>query len=132
MMEYKNNLIAELTQLENYARTCFVIIMKLPNGQDQRTNTFIDKFMQDLTTGELPNSAGNQITLDECLYGLLPNCRNAVNAQSTLLFNIVADWIHDNLFKCQMCGLWYLQDKYHDGYCDDCFEHLDESTVEYK
>lgn len=131
MMEYRNKIIAELTQLENYARTCFVEQLKLPNGQGTTVNGFVDRFMADLTGGELSYTEtprrGEQILLDACMFELLPQCRNATRPQETFLWILVADWIHDNLLKCDECGEWYMQpeDYKYTGLCPDCQEHAD-------
>lgn len=124
MMEYKNSIIAELTQLEDYARTCFVQQLKLPNGQGKTVNEFINSFMQDLTDGELWDTG-----LVVCLDELLPDCRNAIKPQDTRLYNIVIDWIHDNLHKCEECGEWYNMEKdgYNNGLCQDCQDHRNAS-----
>lgn len=129
-MNYRNEIIAKLTQLENYARTCFVIQLGLSNGQGKMVNEFIDRFMSDLTSGEILNDAGNQILLDECLYNLLPNCRNSVNPKDCLLFNLVRDWINDNLYKCYVCDTWYMQpdDYAYTGLCPDCQERENENN----
>ena len=120
MMEYKRDIIANLNQLENYARTCFVLIMKLSNGQGERLNTYLDMFMSDLTGGELTNRYGRQILLDECLYTLLPGCRDANRAEATYLFILCADWIIEHLHKCDQCGEWYIMERGNQGMCDNC------------
>lgn len=130
-MNYRNKIIAELTQLENYARACFVAQLKLQNGQGKTVNEFIDKFMDDLTGGELSFTEtprrGEQILLDACMFELLPQCRNATGARQTFLWFLVSDWIHDNLLKCRECGEWYMQpdDYKYNGLCQDCQETED-------
>ena len=98
-MLYKDKIIANITQLEDYARTCFVQLLKLPNGQGKTVNEFIDSFMGDLTDGELFDTG-----LVVCMDELLPGCRNAEKPQDTRLYSLVADWIHDNLHQCDDCG----------------------------
>lgn len=125
-MEYRNKIIAELTQLENYARTCFACQLNR-SGQDTKVNEFIDRFMDDLTGGEMVDAAGAQILIDECIYTLLPDCRQAAAPKDCALFGLVADWIHDNLLQCDECGEWYMQpeDYKYTGLCPDCQEHAD-------
>ena len=130
-MNYKNNIIAELTQLEDFTRTCFVVQLGARNGQGKKINEFIDSFMSDLTGGELnlemprkfQNGFGsNQVLLDACLYYILPSCRAAHKPQESVLFNLIADWISDNLYKCPNCGEWYSADEWiaNDRHCDAC------------
>lgn len=132
-MNYRNKIIAELTQLENYARTCFVVHLHLPNGQGETVNKFIDCFMEDLTNGELSLGSdcpeemrlctdSNVIYVDTCRYQLLPDCREALGAEDSYLYKLVGDWISDNLFKCIDCGEWYMQpdDYKYNGRCPDC------------
>lgn len=119
-MIYKDKIIANITQLEDYARTCFVQLLKLPNGQGKTVNEFIDSFMQDLTDGELFDTG-----LVVCMDELLPDCRKAEKPQETRLYNLVADWIHDNLHQCEDCGEWYNMEKdgFNDGVCQECQAH---------
>lgn len=127
-MEYRNKIVSEFRQLEDYARTCFVRLLKLPNGQGKAVNEFVDQFMQDLTDGELAwgeqPRRGEQITLDGCIYELLPQCRVSEKPENTYLWVLVGDWIHDNLHKCDRCGTWYNMEKdgYNCGLCPDCTE----------
>ena len=119
-MLYKDKIIANITQLEDYARTCFVQLLKLPNGQGKTINEFIDSFMGDLTDGELFDTG-----LVVCMDELLPGCRNAEKPQDTRLYSLVADWIHDNLHQCEDCGEWYNMEKdgFNDGVCQECQAH---------
>lgn len=137
-MNYRNKIIAELTQLENYARTCFVVHLHLPNGQGRTVNGFIDKFMEDLTGGEmdLPNMPDKfkngcgrcQVLLDVCLYYLLPQCREAENPNQTDLFVLVGEWIQDNLKRCAHCGEWFIPDpdEWPNDVCPECVEECND------
>lgn len=133
MMEYRNKIIAELTQLENYARTCFACQLNR-SGQDTEVNKFIDQFMVDLTGGELSYTEqprrGEQITLDSCMLELLPQCRNAEKPADTFLWYLVLDWIQANLHKCDQCGEYYNMnlDGYNDGLCPACQERVDANS----
>lgn len=124
-MFYRDKIIAEITQLEDYARTCFVQQIGLPNGQGKTVNEFIDSFMGDLTDGELAYANGTEILITDCLYVLLPECRKAEKAKDTYLWVLVSEWIHDNLHQCEKCGEWYNMNKdgYNNGYCPECFAH---------
>lgn len=124
-MTYKDKIIVNITQLEDYARTCFVQLLKLPNGQGKTVNEFIDTFMELLTDGEYCFDGGEQITLDDCLCKLLPECRQAFTAKETYLYSLVSDFIHDNLHQCEDCGEWYNMEKdgFNDGVCQDCQAH---------
>lgn len=126
-MIYKDKIIANITQLEDYARTCFVQLLKLPNGQGKTVNEFIDLFMQDLTDGELWDTG-----LVVCMNELLPDCRNSQKPQETRLYNLVADWIHDNLHQCEDCGEWYNMEKdgFNDGVCQDCQAHRNANDLD--
>lgn len=122
-MEYKKSIIAELTQLENYARTCFVQQMKEPNGQGEFINQAIDLFMSHLTRGEMNNRNLQQILLDDCLYTLLPECRNAERAQDTYLWTLVQIWLSENLGQCDECYDWYFLSEGQHNKCPACLEH---------
>lgn len=138
-MEYRNKIISKLTQLENYARTCFVAHMGLPNGQGQAVNEFIDRFMEDLTNCEMfvgkdckfyneftLSSDSDKIGLDTCLDWLLPDCYVADGAEDSYLYTLVGEWIHDNLLKCVDCGEWYLaSDDLKYGRCEACQDNAD-------
>lgn len=122
-MNYKNKIVANITQLEDYARTCFVRILKLANGQGVVVNDFIDKFMEDLTGGEFNNPKGEQILLDACLYELLPDCRNAKTPEETILYTLVDIYISDHVRQCEECGELYDVEDYNDGLCPECYAH---------
>lgn len=121
-MKYREKMISELTDLENYARTCFVKHLHLQNGQGATVNEFIDSFMADLTDGEFCFDNGTQITLDDCLDFLLNQCRKAETTKDTYLWYLVGDWIHDNVGQCEECGELYNCNKIecYDGYCESC------------